>query len=181
MKKTALAALLATAMFSVATNAQASKAVGEWFLTPMISAIWVSDDRLVDDDFGGHIGIGKAVSERINIEFNVVGVSYEGFDEQDVFGVGFDVMPVFYRDDRFSPYFLLGVGYAKTNRTIRRDTSNATTSFGFGFLSTFGSSRTSLRTELRYRMDWTDENIVGAGPLNDFLINIGFQIPLGHK
>ncbi len=181
MKKTALAALLATALISVASNAHASKAVGDWFLTPMISAIWVSDDRPVDDDFGGHLGIGKAVSKRVNIEFNIVSASYEGFDEQDVFGVGFDVMSVFYREDRFSPYFLLGVGYEKTDSSIHRDSSSTTTSIGFGFLSTLGSSRTSLRTEIRYRQDWTNEDIVGAGPLNDFLINIGFQIPLGHK
>lgn len=181
MKKTALAALLATTLFSVASIAHASKEVGEWFLSPMISLIWVSDDRPVDDDFGGHLGIGKAVSEKLNIEFNIVGASYEGLDEQDVVGIGFDLMPIFYRDDRFSPYFLIGVGVSETDSSIRPDTSNVTTSLGFGFLSTFGSSRTSLRTEIRYRSDWTKKEKAGASPLNDFLVNIGFQIPLGRK
>ena len=178
MNKTALATVITGTLLM--SSAAIADEVGDWYLTPMISAIWVDSDRPVDDDFGGHLGIGKVMSEKANVEIYATGASYTGFDEQDAFGIGVDYSFVFYRYSKLTPYFLLGVGYLETDSSIRRDTGNLMTSLAFGILTNFERTRTKLRTEIRYRSDWTDDSVTGQNRLNEVMFNFGLQIPLGN-
>jgi OOP family OmpA-OmpF porin len=173
MRKTLLA--LASCAALVFSGAQASEAPGQWYVAPMASAFWGDSSRFTDDDFGAHLALGRAFEEW-NVELGAFGYQLDGANETDIWGVGIDIARVFYRERRVTPFVLVGMGYTENFQDLRDDSQNEYYNAGLGFLVDLTSSgRTAVRAELRYRLD-------SQSPTqNDWVGNIGFQIPFGGK
>lgn len=173
MKRILVAGIVAGGL-ALGGIASAAEKPGQWYFSPMASVIWVDDNRLVDDDVGAALAIGRAFSDAWNVELHSFGYQLDGFDDTDYWGVGVDFMRVFYRSGRISPYLLGGGGWNVHNRQFGPDHKNSYLNAAFGLLTDFvpGGS-VALRTELRYRFD-------GESPsAKDLMLNIGLQIPFG--
>jgi OOP family OmpA-OmpF porin len=160
---------------SLAGTATAAEKPGQWYIAPMASVIWVDRDRLTDDEIGAALAIGRAFNGGFNVELNAFGYQLDGINETDYWGVGLDLMQVFYRGSRISPYLSAGAGWNVKNRTFGNDEKNEYLNAAFGFLTDLSANGSvALRTELRYRQDREDSNTI-----NDLVLNVGLQIPFG--
>ena len=176
MKRLLIAAIAAGGLL-LAGTATAAEKPGQWYVAPMVSAIWLDDNRQMDDDIGAALSVGYALNEKVNLELHGFGFQLDGdFNEMDYWGYGVDLARVWYRDSRITPYFLGGLGFNKHNRQTGRDGSNRYLNAGFGFLTDLTSSSSiALRTEVRYRLDWEPQE-----SSRDWIANVGLQIPFGR-
>lgn len=176
MKKYLFAGLLmaGVAFAGIATAADDDR----WYVAPMISGVDGSSKRNVDDGpAGAYVAFGKAISNGWMLELTGSGMTMDGFDPNDQWGLEIDFLRAFNKEGRFSPYGLMGAGYLKTQRGLGnsgKDTGNLMTSFGIGVLTRLSeNSDVRLRSEVRYRSDLDDPI------LNDVIFNIGVQAPIG--
>ena len=174
MLRIALPAACIVAALIASGTATAKEQEGQNYVVPMATGVWVDDDRVLDDEIGFHLGIGRAVSETWNVELNVTGSQHDGPIDADFFGVGIDAMRVWYRERMISPYLLFGAGHLETDfEGAAEDDSNIMGSLGVGFLTDFGASPVALRTELRLRG--------GFGEGNELIAGLGLHFPFGAK
>ncbi len=134
------------------------------------------NDRAVDDGInGGQFGMGRAVSDAVNIEF-LLQIAAVRNPDQDHLGLGFDVQRVYRRSESFSPYLFGGLGYFQINQlgasVPQRD--GGMLSGGAGFYLDMFESNVALRGEWRHRLD-----TVAESSLKDNLFSLGIQIPFG--
>jgi len=144
----------------------------------------VDDDKargLEDGLNGGQISLGYALSHTINIEAMISTADTKsdmpGQPDQDHTGFGVDLQRVFRRDERFSPYLHVGLGYFEVDLAgTGLDLDGRMYSAGAGFLLDFFDSNIALRGEWRHRMD-------SALPRNmkDNLYSVGLQVPFGSS
>lgn len=173
MKRLAIAGMLASGMCATGAASAAEKP-GQWYVAPMASLIWVDDSRGADDDVGAALGFGRAIGEDWNAEMHAFGYSLSGFNDTDMWGVGLDMMRVYYRSRRISPYLSIGAGFNQKNRGFGTDEKNSYANAAFGFLTDFvAGGPIALRTELRYRLDFESPTE------QDLMANVGLQIPFG--
>ncbi|NGX15299.1 OmpA family protein [Wenzhouxiangella sp. XN24] len=182
MKRKIVAAAAATALL-LGNTAMAAEKPGQWYVTPMASAIWVDNERLVDDDIGAALSIGRALTDDVNVEFHGFNYALENGRELDYWGVGADVARVFYRNQRISPYVLGGFGWSKKNSDPGLDEDTIYGNLALGFLTDVTSNGSiALRTELRYRIDHdsNDRPDGSRGSFRDLMLKVGVQIPFGQ-
>lgn len=149
----------------------------QFYVSPLVNVIDDDPDRGVDDtETGGHIGIGKAVSEKWNIEFLIQQADLDGAAPQEQFNVGVDFQRVFRRSATFSPYLFVGVGAMDVDLDNGEDDSGASFAGGAGFLLDIAGSPVALRGEYRYRGDTSLDSTQ-----YDNLFSLGLQLPFGSK
>ena len=160
---------------------QASEQPGQWYLDALATGIWADSDRLVDDGFaGGGLTLGYALSERWNVEvdgqyFDLSGD--QGGPDQEQFMLGANLMNIYNRDGRFSPYLLGGAGWVRTEGsgvTIPKDRDALQLKGGVGMLTDLWDERWSLRTEALVRWENADN------ALTDFIVNVGVGYAIGQ-
>ncbi len=177
MNKYFVAGLLAAgiAVAGVASAADDDR----WYVAPMISGIDASTKRHVDDGpAGAYVAFGRKISDGWTMEITGSGMTMDGFDPNDQWGVELDFLRAMNPDGRFSPYGLIGAGYLKTQRErggFDADTGNLMTTLGLGVLTRLSEgSDVRLRSEVRYRTDLTSPT------LSDVIFNLGIQAPFGE-
>lgn len=165
-------------------SAEASESVGSKYFTPMLWAEWPDDARVVDDDYAFSVAFGKAVSENWNVELNASRGKFDGVanNDQTLTAVGLDVLRVFYRDARNSPFVLLGGGWAETKSEFTGTDSEPYADLGVGILATLSrsddeSSSLSVRGDVRGRHTFGEND----GRLVDYMAGIGLQYAFGGR
>ncbi len=174
MRKFLLA--FATLALTVSGSTQAQEA-GQWYVTPMASAIFPDGSRHLDDTMGGHVALGRAF-EGWNAELGGYYYDADGFPDTEIWGVAVDLVKPWFPENRISPYFLAGYGYQKSDADNSADNeSGGAGSLAFGLLTKFKrDGKVALRTELRQRWDF------GASTTHqDTILNVGVQIPFGGE
>ncbi len=176
--------LLALGAALMATSVQAETLDDRWYISPGVSYIIADDDRLVDDDVGFQLGIGKTVSEHWNIELNAV---YDELDLEsgiiDEFrqaGASLDGLFFLHRQRHFAPYLGIGAGALRTTY-FKRSNTNAMANVGVGFMSQLNDHGLALRADARYRMDYDNDNVALESRFGDWLITLGLALPFGDK
>ncbi len=162
-----------------AQGALAAERDGAWYISPGVHGIWTDDERNVDDDYGFNLAIGKAVSERWNLELDGWRSEHDGpgGDNLTMNSAGLNALLVFYRDSFFSPYLLLGAGWHEDNYEISANSSDVYVDTGAGlFIRLNRSSDCSrgfgLRADLRARHDFTEQ---GSDRLVDYMAGLGLH------
>jgi len=194
MKRSAmLAAAVATGLFAsptVVAEESWDGEVGHWFVTPFVGYGWLDSERLLENGVQWGAGIGKHLSEQWSAQISGYTGDYDNDGKRpdwnwpasfdgSLSGVTVDLMRVFARDSRFSPYLLGGVGYQSSNyEGLERD-SNVTASLGLGAMwevmrSADGSRSLQLRPEVRSRWDMQTGNT-----LNDVVAQVGLALGWG--
>lgn len=97
--------------------------------------------------------------------------------------VGLDGLFFYSRESTLAPYFIAGVGYAKTEleTPAPQRSSDVFAAAGLGFFNFFnvGSTELGLRADIRYR--WLDTDLAGFGAFNEPVVRVGFVLPLGER
>lgn len=164
-----LAALLA------AGSAHADASAAQGYFTVMGSYIDDDKDRTVDDGIqGGQFGIGYAFNDHWNLEGIIMAAEADGTPNQSHRGIGLDLQRVFRRDERFSPYIHVGVGFFQVDPVGVSQKDGGMVSYGVGFLLDLFDSNVALRGEWRSRVD----NALPRSLHDDFL-SVGLQLPFG--
>jgi len=168
--------------------AQAAEDVGQAYLKGMGSYISSDSDRHTDDDIaGGLVGFGYALSEHFNVEFDLQALDLDGdgtfstdggegsspYPDQDQTAMNLNLLNIYNRDGRFSPFILAGVGVVNTD-IGSSDSDDLQAQLGVGLLAALGE-RVSFRTEVLARHQ------DASSSLTDVLVNAGFSVALGAK
>ena len=177
---TALGASLLLA--NVAANA--AEEVGQAYLKALGTYVIADNDRNVDDDLAGYaLGFGYALSEHFNVEVDFQGLSLDGdrdggeggaYPDQKQTALNLNLLNIYNRDGRFSPYILAGVGVVNTD-VDGSDNDDLQGQLGVGMLTSLWGNRLSLRSEVLARTQDASDR------LTDVLINVGFSVALGAK
>jgi OOP family OmpA-OmpF porin len=164
--------------------------VGQWFVAPFVGMTFVDDDRLLDDGMHWGAAVGRHLSQTWSAQISAYGgdfdndgrkpewtwpASYDG----TLSGASLDLMRVFARDGRFSPYILGGIGMQSSNYEGVQGDSNVTASLGLGAMwdlarSADGSRTVQLRPEVRTRYDMQT-----GDSLNDLVAQVGIAFGWG--
>lgn len=179
-RKSVLAAMMSVLVVSPTLMADASKP-GDWYFSPNLSYVIADDDRNADDDLGLQVGVGRVMSQNINLEINGITDSLDvsGGGSIRQHGVGLDGLYFFDRTGRFAPYALVGVGYMNS-RLSGSTTDNVMASVGAGVMTRFVQDA-AMRLEARYRYDANDQIVATEDAFGDWLINVGVLMPFGGK
>jgi len=182
MKKIVGAASVACVSALAALGVQAAEPAGAWYVSPGVHGIWTDDFRLVDDDLGFNLAIGKAMSENFNLEFDAWTSSFDGAggDNLEMNSVGVNALAVFYRESRLSPYLLFGAGWLEKNYEISANESDLYVDAGVGLLinlhrSSDCTSGIALRADARARNDFADTSR-GDDRLVDYMAGLGLHV-----
>ncbi len=176
------AMVLAAVSFGTAVAADVDSRT---YLIPAISYIGADEDRLADDNGGLQLGFGKAVSERWNMEFSLVGDVLEQTDTDNKYeqaGVLIDGLFFFTRSPAFAPYLVIGAGAMNTAFAGDNNNTNPMANVGFGFFRQLTQGGTQLRLDARYRVDEDDRTVPGGESherFEDVVVNLGLAIPFG--
>jgi len=162
-----------------ASVGQAEEKAGQWYLTPGFIGAYVFNNQPLEDESGFSISLGRALNDKYDLELMFTSVDHSGSGggaDQDKREFELNLMRVWFRDDNWSPYFLLGAGRMNVDSPDPVfDQDENIGSIGMGLLIDLGASgRVSLRPELRLR------KFFGSGAsVNDLIAMIGLQIAFG--
>jgi len=180
MQTKTLSVALAGAALLLSQAAVAVEKDTRWYATAMIAAIDADGERQVDDDFSGyHFGVGLNLGNGWSaVEANVVGTDFSNGSKttQKQWGIGVDFIAQFLADEQFQPYAVVGAGYLVTDKKLgQQDEDSGMVNLGVGVKTGFAWGM-ELRTDVRIRRDYG-----GPGYLDDYIWNIGVNIPLSFK
>ncbi len=180
MRILAVAVATIAVTFLSAEDAHAEAEDGQSYFSVMGTFLEDDKDRGVEDGIsGGQMSLGYVLNDAWNIEGMVSAANPKvnlgpGGGNQQHLGIGVDMLRVFKRDERFSPYLHVGIGYFSNDVAGDTEKEGNMISGGAGFLLDMFSSNVSLRGEWRYRLESASND-----DLSDSLFSLGFQIPFG--
>ncbi len=158
-------------------GAYADAEEGQGYFSAMATYVDDDQDRNVGDGINaGQFSFGYGLNQSWNIEALVQAGAASGGPDQSTVGLGVDLQRVFWRDERFSPYLHVGVGYMRTEPTNLPEVDGSMYSGGAGFLFDAWDTNVAVRGEWRVRFDTS-----GTENLRDNLFSIGIQIPFGDS
>lgn len=190
-----LVPLIAAGAAGMACGVSAQELDTRWYLSPNVTHIWEDDDRNADNDWGIQAMIGRAVSERLNLELNLKGQDFDldGGGDVEQRGASIDALLFFNRNPEFAPYFVIGAG-GLHNDTPVDNGWNPTVEAGLGFWRQVDDDGAQFRAEVRHRHEWANDTdtgicgVVGRGGrecggdnFNDWIVSLGFVIPIGAR
>jgi OOP family OmpA-OmpF porin len=160
--------------------------VGGMYITPMFGVLHTDKDRPTDgDDYAlGSLALGKHLSEAWSAEVLLNGTKLQGeptalIPDLTVWGGSLDLLRVFNRAGRFSPY--IGVGAGMLNNDVRPGSAgnDAMYQASLGAFWTLweGSNGNSFALRPDFKARWDDAH--SAGRLTDYIGQLGFQYTWG--
>ncbi len=173
--------LMVASLLMAAQSGAAFAEEKSWYISPMLSYIEADGDRDADNDFGLHLGVGKYINQRWNVEISALADTLDfdsGSGEYKQRGLMADGLYFFKRDNDLSLYGVVGIGALRTKLAGDNDT-HLSANIGVGIIKPINDT-ISLRGDIRYRLD-EEDRVAGEQHLSDWLINIGLLIPFGAE
>jgi hypothetical protein len=141
--------------------------VGQWFVAPFVGYTWTDTDRHLNDDVLYGAAIGKHLYDKWSMQLTGYTSDFNGKSsgnpDGSISGGSLDLMRVFMRDRKISPYLLGGIGMQHSSYKDSGGDDNVTASIGGGlmwdlFRNDNGSRTVQLRPEVRARYDLQQNN-----------------------
>lgn len=185
MKRLMLFTAMAAASFGSA-NTLAADDTGAWYVTPMGQYVLLDHKRNADDGFGYQLNLGLNFAPNWAAELDG---GNGDFDTPSGKGLkltsySLSVMRKFMPDSTVRPYVLLGAGGMEDQLGVNRKTNAVLGQAGVGLLtglgSQNGSTRLQLRTEAKYRREFTHATTYGANDPSDVVFGVGLQFSFGN-
>jgi OOP family OmpA-OmpF porin len=165
--------------------------VGQWFVAPFIGYTWLDSARLLDDGMYWGASLGKHLSKDWTAQITGYTGDYDNNGElkpewkwpatfdATLSGVALDLMRVFDRDSRLSPYVVGGLGYQNDNYEGLEGDADVTAALGLGLMYDLyrngdGSRTVQLRPEIRQRWDFAS-----GETYSDTLASVGLALGWG--
>jgi len=159
---------------------------GQGYLSVMGSYIDDDSGRELEDAVnGGHLGLGYAISDTINLEATLTVAMPDATEDsarpsEEHMALGLDLQRVFRRSEFFSPYLLLGLSTFEIDPSgSGRDLNGMAYSAGAGFYLSPFKSNVAIRGEFRRRLESASSDTGSWDGLRDNLFSLGLQIPFG--
>ena len=148
-----------------------------WYVTPNVSFVKPDNDKDVNTALAVGIGFGRFFTERMSVDLEFSRATFDGINARDLTQTTLGLMGRYHFDEQMGlkPYLGLGLGFLRTQKP---SDFNATLDLAVG-LSKELSDRVRLRTELRYRLENSDDTVSGEDIFGDYLFNTGLSIALG--
>ncbi len=126
--------------------------------------------------FGWTLGSGWVINERFNFELAFTNKHLNADHSEDVDQYGFDASGLFFlnRASRMSPYLVVALGGVDNSR-VSSQGMELFAAVGLGFTSRLGDSPGAAT----WRVDARFVEELGNRSLNDAVINMALQIPVG--
>ena len=176
--------LCALGAVASATAFASDSDVGGIYVTPMAGVLRADKDRLTDRDNAiGGIAIGKHFSEAWSAEVLLNGAALDanvpGVSDLSVYGGSLDLLRVFNRAGRFSPYIGVGGGVIENDLLPGAAGEDAMAQASLGAFWTLweGSNGNSFALRPDFKARWDDAH--SAGRLVDYIGQLGFQYTWG--
>ena len=149
------------------------------YIVPSVNYTVMDSDWRAEDDFGFGLGVGKPITEHLNLELNA---TYGEYNRNSGLngnvkntGLMFDALYIFNRDAGFSPYLVAGAGGLQS-RATGVDETNWAANAGVGVMSWMHDI--ALRGDVRYRYL---DSVGDVHHMGDWIATVGLVIPLGPK
>ena len=150
-----------------------------WHITPYFSYVKPDSDKNANSDLALGLGIGRFVRENISLDLEIDTVSLDlqaggGSLKQKVA----TLMGRYYFGNQqgLNPYLGLGVGALRNSKPYQY---NATLNLAGGIAKNV-TDNVTLKTEVRYRMENTDNVTTSENTFGDWLFNAGLSVALGE-
>ncbi|MCG2634468.1 MAG: OmpA family protein [Gammaproteobacteria bacterium] len=184
MKNRSLAIGLTALLGVAAASVSAEELDTRWYIAPAVSWMVADDNRHAKDDVALSVSVGKALSERWNLDFRVFWDDLDrdaaaGGGDYEQYGAGIDALMFWSRSPSFSPFLIVGVNAINTEVNNGGDETNPGLDLGLGFLRQINETGMALRSEVRYRKDFDNDSVPGKSHSNDWLFTVGLNIPFG--
>ena len=182
MKKAFGVALATGAVTLASAISVAGTDPGSWYVSPMIQGVIVDDDRVADDGIGVGVAVGKAVSEKWNVELGLNGSNHELDRTSNKLKLNaFDVsaLRVFNRDKVVNPYLIAGLGRIESRYPAASRDGSLYLKYGVGVMADIAKN-TRNGTNLQLRGEATGRRS-DSDPTNltDYLIGVGLVYSWG--
>ena len=174
-----LRTLVAMSCAVMAGQALAAELDTRPYIVPSVNYTVLDNNWHGQDDFGFGLGVGKAISQSLNLELNA---NYGEYKRDNSYanlgtikntGLMVNALYFFNRDANVSPYLLAGLGAVQTRATSYDNTALAG-ELGAGVMTWLNDI--GLRADVRYRDINTTHKDRG-----DWIATAGLVIPLGAK
>jgi OOP family OmpA-OmpF porin len=182
MNKITGLALAAAAALTVVPAALAGSDAGSVYVAPMVQGVWLDDGRNADDGAGFAFAVGRAISEKWNIELGLHGSSHDATAGRKLKFQAVDVavQRLFYRDAPVNPYITVGVGQLQTRFPGLRD-NEIMLKYGVGVLADIAKN-TDKGTNLQLRGEILGRRVdFGNDTAVDYLVGVGLAYSWGGK
>ncbi|MCF6318083.1 MAG: OmpA family protein [Proteobacteria bacterium] len=152
-----------------------------WYITPNVSFVKLDSDKNANSGLELGLAIGKYLTRNISLDFEVSQGTFDvGSDELEQRSYGLFGRYHFDEKMGFSPFVGLGFGYMHNNYSDIYKSRQALGSIVTGFAKSL-TDNVKLRTELRYRLENSDDTFTGQDTFSDILFNAGLSVALGEK
>jgi len=159
-----------------------------WYMTPNASFVKSDSDKNSRSGLAFGIGFGKFVTERLSIdlEFDKMTQDAKSNGETTQKSVGLMGRYHFAEQMGFRPYLGLGVGALRHKDTVLPyansvpSATEAMMNLAAG-MSKDLTDRVKLRTELRYRLENSDDTVTREDTFGDIIFNTGLSIAFGES
>lgn len=159
-----------------------------WTVTPSASFVRADSDKSIRSGLTFGMGFGKFVSERISVDLELDKMTVEGKSGGDITqkSIGFMGRYHFAEKMGFRPYLGMGVGALRHNDNITVH-SNSVRTGTEGMMNVAAgmnkdlTDRVKLRTELRYRLENSDDTVSGQDTFGDIMFNTGLSVAFGES
>lgn len=150
-----------------------------WYVTPNVSVVKPDSDKNADSALVYGIGFGKFVTDKVSVdlELDKTTLDLKNGGELSQKTLGFTGRYHFDETMGVRPYLGLGVGVMRHNLPSATD---ATGSFVAGMTKEL-TEKVKLRTELKYRLENSDDTISGENTFADYLFNAGLSVSMGQS
>lgn len=157
-----------------------------WYLAPGVNYTFTdgssSFDRPADENMGGTLALGRALSRHWNLDLRVTGANMGGipasaFENTEMYTYGVDFL-YFPTRNSIAPYFGIGVG-AAYHAIAGDSTTNPILDWTLGLQSQIANYGAAIRAELRYRVDFFELTSDETNEYGEFVPSISLVLPLG--
>lgn len=160
-----------------------------WYIAPGVNYTFTNGtgssnfDRQADENLGGNLAFGRAISRSFNLDLRLSGADLPGINgsqNTEHYSFGIDLL-YFPHRNRVAPYISGGVGVMRS--AIGGDTfTNPVANVGVGLQGQFADSGAAIRAGLNYRVDFFDNSSNSNDDFTEygeFVPSLNLVLPLG--
>ena len=148
------------------------------YVTPSLTYVIPDSDKNAKSGLAVGVGLGRFFTENISVDLEFSRAVLDKDDGGELTQNALDLMGRYHfrNQQGLRPYLGLGVGFLRTQRPTE---FNATLNVAAG-ISKEINDRIRLRTEVRYRLENSDDTVTAEDTFADYLFHAGLSIALGE-